>query len=195
MGVTGASSPSRDAEGSVCSNGALLAHVCMCAGSHSCTASMCGAVLCSGLGHVLHPLTACQVAPCPIAVPCTSGCAVLGECRGPGLSQAQVLPECKKDHRSATAVVSGTARHRCAGQGDCHVPPCSRHPWVVLALGLRQAGKRLLHMSGQCSMCGFMLGLVSASLGPGIRADRPSADGPQGDEHQVDEQDSRTAMT
>lgn len=56
-------------------------------------------------------------------------------------------------------------------------------------------GKRLLHVSGQCSMCGCVLGLGSASLGPGVHADRPSVDGPQGDEHQGDEQDSRIAMT
>lgn len=91
VNVTGASSPSGDGEGSACSDGALLAHMCMCGGTNSCRTSMCGAApLLWAWGPVMSciPLTSWPDAPCPAAVPCTLGRAVLGERRGPGLNQA-----------------------------------------------------------------------------------------------------------
>lgn len=127
--------------------------------------------------HSPHRLAGCSM---PHSCTGTSGCAVLGERRGPGLSQTQVPPEWPEGSSWCYSSESGTARHRCGGQGDRHVPLCSGNPWVVLALGYVRQRKRLLHVSGQCSMCGCLLGLGSASLGPGIRADHPSAEGPRG---------------
>lgn len=197
VNVTGASSPSGDGEESACSDGVLLAHVCICGGTNSCRASMCGAAPCSRLGVQSCPaspsraswmLHAPQLYLSPWGVLC------LGNAGDQGSIRLRHYLSGEKDHHAAAAS-QGQTDTGVVGKGTSVCPRAAgTHGWCW-PWGHARQGKRLLHVSGQCSTCSCVLGLGSASPGPGIRADRPRADGPQGDEHQVDEQNSRTAMT
>lgn len=159
---------------------------------------MCGAALYSGLGaqpHFPSPswvgrlLHAPQLHLAPLGVLC------LGNAGDQGSVRLRYYLSGKKDQHGAAAVSQGQPDTGVVGKGISTCPRAAgTHGWCW-PWGCTRQGKRLLHMSGRCSTCGCVLGLGSASPGPGIRADHPSADGPQGDEHQVDEQDSRTAMT
>lgn len=168
-------------------------HVCR----DSCRASMCGAALCSGLGAQPcspSPSWAGRLLHAPQLYLALWGMLCLGNAGDQGSARLRYYLSGKKDQHGAAAVSQGQP-DRCGGQGHQHVPRAvGTHGWCW-PWGYTRQGKRLLHMSGLCSTCGCVLGLGSASPGPGIRADHPSADGPQRDEHQVDEQDSRTAMT
>ena len=123
--------PGGDRGGSACSDGTPGVCVRVCGGTSSCRASIRGAALLLwawGPAMSCSPLPGWWGAPCPAAMPGTLGCAVLGGTGDPGLSQARV--DGGEEGRPDTGV--GTKRHRCAGD-----QPCSGHPWVLLAPGLR----------------------------------------------------------